>query len=112
MSLSPDIAAAIGLAAEKWAASPCTLPLVIRKTGEGGAECVQAFPLKRYTKKEFAAVLNFKAVETLNKVLDRFGVTPAGDGQFDADTVEWVRGQLRHDESRKTPHELRLLRSR
>lgn len=110
MNLAPDIASAVGIAAERWAASPSTLPLVIRKTPDGGAECVQAFPLMRYTRQEFAAALNFKDVRTLAKVLDRYGVTPAKDGQFDAETVEWVRDQMKADEGRKSPHELRVMR--
>lgn len=110
MNLSPDIAEGVAIAAREWAASASTLPLVVRKTGDGSAECVQAFPLKRYTRQEFATVLNFRDTRTLAKVLDRFGVTPAGDGQFDAETVDWVRSQLRQEENRKTPHELRQMR--
>lgn len=68
------------------------------------------FPLERFTKGDFARALGYKDTRTLDRVLSVFGVTSARDGRFDAETVDFVRRQLKLDEGRKTPHELRLLR--
>ena len=94
----------------QWIMSGDKKPLMILPVSVGaGAKIVCVFPLVRYSKGEFARALGYKTVSTLNKVLDRFCVTPASDGRFDAETVEMVRRLLRHEEGRMTPYELRKL---
>lgn len=105
MKLEPDIAETVGIAARRWAESMTDLPLIIRKTADGVVCATSA--KQRYTCKEFAALLGMSPNTWRKRVKEQLGLEPASDGRYDAETVEWARAQLRQEESRKTPHELR-----
>lgn len=109
MILGPDIKEAVGVAVARWADHPTDLPLILRKA-EDGVILVVGAPRSRFTKGEFAEALSVSR-STFAEIEQRLGLSPAHDGKYDAETVEWARFQLRQEEGKKTPHELRLQRA-
>lgn len=109
MRLEPAIAEAVGVTAARWAESGTDLPLIIRKTPEG-AVCATSNK-RRYNANEFAEMMGMGRNAWRKRVKEHLGLLPASDGLYDAETVEWARGQLRLEENRKTPHELKRQRA-
>lgn len=105
MRLDPIIAEAVSIAATRWAESGTDLPLIIRKTADGVVCATSA--KQRYNASEFAKMMGMGRNAWRKRVKEHLGLEPASDGLYDAETVEWARGQLRLEENRKTPHELR-----
>jgi hypothetical protein len=105
VKLAPEIAEGVGIAAQRWAEAMTELPLIIRKTADG-VVCATS-DRQRYTCAEFAELLGMSPNTWRKRVKDHLGLTAASDGQYDAETVQWARDQLRQEESRATPHERR-----
>lgn len=110
MRLDPDTAEAVAIAAREWAEATTDLPLTIAKSSDGAVFVTRV--KVRYTCAEFAELLGMSANTWRKNVKTHLGLTPASDGMYDAATVAWARDQLRQEEDRKTPHQLRMQRLR
>jgi hypothetical protein len=108
LALSTDIAAAVSEVARRWAESMTDLPLIITKSPTG-VLCATDSRM-RYTAAAFAKLMGMSPNTWRKRVKEHLGLAPATDGQYDAETVAWARQQLKMEESRATPFEIRRRR--